>query len=72
MKPINNLPGEWEKFNGEYEKVFYDIELKDGEVIIHCYPNAGNFHTPDGRNIDGIEVLKIRESPEENIFVWRK
>lgn len=71
MSPPRGVPGRWVKFDGEYEKIFYDIETKDGEIICRCYPNAGNFHTPDGRGIDGEDVLNFRVSPGENIFSRR-
>lgn len=64
------------KFDGEYEKQFYDIVLYNGKFIIdgklkynrpdfiieHCWPNAGKFHTPDGTVIDGEDVYKYRRS----------
>lgn len=28
-------------WDGEYEKVFYDVLLPSGEVVEHCWPNAG-------------------------------
>lgn len=50
---------EWVEYTGEYEKEFYDIQLKDGTVCYKCYPNAGTFHF--GREIiDGNQVAKIR------------
>lgn len=71
MSPPRGTPRKWVKFNGEYEKVWYDIETKDGEIINRCYPNAGCFHTPEGQMIDGDAVLNVRVSAE-NIFIRRK
>lgn len=71
MSPPKGSPGRWVKFDGEYEKVFYDIETKDGEISNRCYPNAGNFHTSDGRVVDGDDVLNVRIS-EDNILIWRR
>lgn len=47
MKTIDLLPLEWAEYPNDYEKVFYDIELDDGKVFEHCYPNAGTFHLLD-------------------------
>jgi len=63
----------WNKFNGNYEKLFYDIQIKNRdktweceyEVIEHCWPNAGKFHTPDGEVIDGKFIFYIRESKNQ-------
>lgn len=53
---------EWIKYTGEYEKVFYDIELFQGEITYNCYPNADTFHTPDGQIIKGKYVRNIKLS----------
>jgi len=53
----------WTKFDGEYEKVHYDIHLHTGEKYTMCYPNEGNFHTLDGnKQIKGELVQYIKES----------
>jgi len=70
MKSMKGLPSGWVKFDGEYEKIFYDIETKDGEIFLRCYPNAGDFHTPKGQLVDGDDVLKVRVS-EDNMLIWR-
>ncbi len=28
-------------WDGDYDKVFYDVLLPDGKTIEHCWPNAG-------------------------------
>lgn len=68
---MEDIPKGWVKFDGEYEKVFYDIETKEGKVTKKCYPNAGNFHTPDGQVVDGEDVQMIRVS-DDNILIWRR
>ncbi len=51
----------WIKYEGTYEKRFYDIVLYR-EVIYGCFPNVGTFHTPDGRVIENKYVRRIRPS----------
>jgi hypothetical protein len=40
---------EWEPYRKEdgYDKLEYDVMLKDGKIITNCYPNAG-FFMPSG------------------------
>jgi hypothetical protein len=45
-------PG-WIEFDGDYEKEFYDVRLKDGRVWRDCWPNAGEFANIHG---DGAAV----------------
>ena len=52
----------WIKYTGEYEKIFYDIELMWGEIIRNCYPNADTFHTSSGQVIEGKDVQNIKPS----------
>ena len=52
----------WIKYTGEYEKIFYDIELLWGEIIYNCYPNANTFHTSKGQVIEGKDVKNIKPS----------
>lgn len=61
-KDSTTEPSKWVEYVGYYEKRFYDIELLGGEVICNCYPNAGGFHTPDARRIDGKDVRRVRFS----------
>jgi len=52
---------QWKMFDGEYEKEWYDIKLKTGEIIHQCWPNAGKFHPPNGgRQYEGEEVREVR------------
>ena len=57
---------DWIKYEGEYEKEFYDIKLHSGEIIPNCWPNAGTFHTGLDRIVDGGEVSHFRLAVYEN------
>lgn len=39
---------DWQPFTGTYVKDWYDVRLPDGEIITHCWPNAGEFHDVHG------------------------
>lgn len=54
---------QWFDYTGDYEKVFYDIKLKDGTIIEGCWPNAGNFHDKVGNNYFGETVTQLRWAP---------
>ncbi len=50
---------EWQKYTGEYSQQFYDLKLKSGTIIYHCWPFGGNFTPVDGTGdvyIDGGRV----------------
>lgn len=49
---------EWIVYDGEREKGFYDIELKTGEIVRQCYPNAYSWHE---MNDTGCRVFKDEE-----------
>ena len=55
----------WMQFSGEYEKKFYDLTLKSGTIVYHCWPYKGNFN-PVNRTgacyIEGSRIEKIRIS----------
>lgn len=55
----------WIEYKGEYDKEFYDIRLKSGDVIKNCWPNAGTFHTPTGVVISGEDVSHVQPSESE-------
>ena len=51
-------------WDGDYEKVEYEVKLKSGEVVV-CWPNAGRMNALDGsgrefypKDVDGIRELK--------------
>lgn len=51
---ISNIPREaervrpWRKWNGRYQKEFYDVRTSHGEVFMNCWPNAGTMNTTAG------------------------
>ena len=56
------MESEWESYQGEYEKTFYDIKLDDRTIINECYPNAGIFHSNNGDTIDEYRITHFRLS----------
>ena len=50
----------WKRYEGDYEKEWYDIRLFNGVEYQLCYPNAGTFYTGDGDAFteDDIEYYK--------------
>jgi len=59
----------FEQWNGEYEKVYYDIKVGD-EIIEKCWPNAGKMNASDGsgRSWKKDDNISIRETQ----FPWFK
>jgi hypothetical protein len=45
-----------------YEKHECDIKLKDGTIIYHVYPNAGNF-----QSVCGITFERMKPIPESEV-----
>lgn len=63
MKDVNLMPDEFEDYPGDYEKICYDIQLKDGRVIENCYPNAGHFiELKTSHDYNGDLVSKFRKA----------
>lgn len=62
---VEGTDDDWQPYNGDYEKRWYDIRLKGGAILKDCYPNAGFFH-PLGTNeyIGGDRVAAIRETDD--------
>lgn len=56
------LTYEWQPYDGDYEKSFQDIKLKDGTEVLYCYPNAGFYNELYGahRRISEEEVTHVR------------
>ena len=52
-------------WNGEYDKVHYDVLLPDGELVKHCWPNAGKMCAMDSkqRSWTKDDGIKVRVSP---------
>lgn len=46
----------WIIFDGSYEKEFYDILLKNGSILLKCWPNADTFH-----EVKTGKVIKVEE-----------
>ena len=56
---------EFVRWDGDYEKEFYDVLLPSGEIVKWCYPNAGKMI--DVHNKPGTEQREW--TPEDNIKV---
>lgn len=57
---------EWAPYSGEYLKRWYDVKLKNGDIVKDCWPNAGFFHSFDEEDqfkgrIPGSEVAEVQE-----------
>lgn len=59
---------DWIKYDGDYEKEWYDIKLVNGQIIEKCWPNAGNFHAPDGKQYKSIEYIRLCPHPLDGDF----
>ena len=55
----------WQHYQGEYEKKHYDIITIDGKLHEKCWPNAGTFHTYEGKTIPGSAVGQMRISKDQ-------
>jgi hypothetical protein len=59
-----NLGCEWWPWAGRYDKKWYDVKLPNGELIRHCWPNAGTMYSQDGSGrawaVEG--KIKVRRS----------
>ena len=57
----------WIPYKGDYDKVFYDICLKDGRRWDSCWPNAGTFHNREGVVVKGkfVSVYRVSERQGE-------
>jgi len=61
---MNNNVDAWEKYTGVYEPVFYDLKLKNGRLVSHCWPQEGNYHPVDSSGeayIEGYRIDSIRK-----------
>ena len=59
---------EWQKFDGNYEKVVQDIKLDTGEIIEQCWPNAGWFVRLKDKQPD-IHIKRVVEVRKSNITI---
>lgn len=55
-KPIQ----EWKPYTGDYEKQFYDVKDKDGNILTKCWPNAWFLNVPDS---------DIKFAVEDNVMI---
>jgi hypothetical protein len=55
------MNNQFKKWNGDYEKEFYDIKLPSGEVVLCCWPNAGKMCENGGE--------RRKFTPEDNIEI---
>ena len=56
------LPSGYLRYDGDYDKVWYDIITFNGVRYGFCWPNAGMFHTLNGRYISGNDVFAVKKS----------
>lgn len=54
------VPEGFRRYDGEYEKAYYDVYTWNGTIFHHCWPNAGTFHADSGVYITGDRVFAIR------------
>lgn len=68
------LTRSWSRYDGDYEKSMQDIKLKNGDVVLFCWPNAGfwNVCKKEGqeqyynKNIPHIEAEFVRLTHERD------
>jgi hypothetical protein len=48
MSVLSKWPRPWRKYTGSYQKIEYDVLLKNGKIIPNCWPNAGKLNATDG------------------------
>ena len=54
---------EWHDWTGTFDKVAYEVELKDGRHLL-CWPNAGVLYALDGtREVDITTIARLRRVP---------
>ena len=61
----------WRIYNGDREKEWCDIILKDGTEILMCWPNANTFHGLSC-TINESKVEQIRKSDFHPLDVFEK
>lgn len=69
------LTTEWQLYDGNYQKELQDIKLKNGDIVYHCWPNAGYWHPSQrrgnekyyGKDIPHMEAefVKLSNDPNE-------
>ena len=73
VKRYSKPSEEWVPFTAEFDyvKKFYDVKLRSGEIIYHCWPNAGYMIDINGSGFkfgpeDEIQVRRSRTHPEDD------
>lgn len=57
---------EWKPYTGDYEKQFYDVKDKDGNIFTNCWPNAWFLNVPDSDTKFAVEDnVMIRPSLDQ-------
>lgn len=55
---------EFQQWDGEYDKQFYDVLLPNGDIFEACWPNAGKMLSMDGSgrmwSVD--DCIQVRKS----------
>ena len=44
------LTYDWQRYDGDYQKKIQDIKLKNGDVVMACYLNAGHWMCLDSKS----------------------
>jgi len=59
------VPKGFRKFDGEYEKRYYKVITYNHVLWETMWPNAGYFHSGDGKRIPFSQVFAVCESYEK-------
>lgn len=51
----------WQKYTGDYQPLFYDLKLKSGTVVMHCWPFAHHFTPVNSSGDNYIEDWRVAE-----------
>lgn len=67
------VPKGFSKYEGGYEKQWYDIYTWNGVTITDCWPNAGTFHSYyTGKIYQGSEVFAVRAKHDDPLMREKK
>ena len=62
------IPDGFIKYDGQYEKCWYDVYTWNGAIFKHCWPNADTFHSESGQCIDGKNIFAIKAEVSSGSF----
>lgn len=71
LENTNGEADKWRAFlgDGDYDKEWYDVRLPDGQIVKHCWPNAGRMNATDGSGQEwGAGQCEVRLSPDHPAF----